>query len=89
MPGSKGAYVRQTPVVSAQDRDDTRCMPKPRTDALLATAMKIAAMAIEERANAEDFEELALVLLELDEAIVTDGESVPRRWSRGRRPGRR
>jgi hypothetical protein len=62
-------------------------MPKARTDALLATAMKIAAKAVEERASAEDFEELALVLLELDEAIVTDGESVPRRWAR--RPQRR
>jgi hypothetical protein len=43
--------------------------------------MKIATMAIEERASAEDFEELALVLLELDEAIVNDGERVPRQQS--------
>lgn len=64
-------------------------MPKSRTDALLATAMKIATRAIAERASAEDFEEPALVLLELDEAIVTAGESVPRRWSRGPRSGRR
>jgi hypothetical protein len=64
-------------------------MPKSRADALLARAMKVATKAIEERASAEDFEELALVLLELDEAIVNDGERIPRRWSRGLQPRRR
>ena len=64
-------------------------MPKSRADTLLATAMKLATKALEERASAEDFEELALVLLELDEAIVTEGERVPRRWSRGPRTTRR
>lgn len=57
-------------------------MPRSRTDKLLATAVKIATKAIEERASAEDLEELALVVLELDEALVVDGESVPRRWAR-------
>lgn len=51
--------------------------------------MKIATKAIEERASAEDFEELALILLELDEAVVSGAESVPRRWARSVRSPRR
>lgn len=56
-------------------------MRRSRTDALLTTALRLATKAVEERASAEDLEELALVVLELDEAIVTEGEPCPRRWS--------
>lgn len=57
-------------------------MPRARTDKLLATALKLAARALEERASAADLEELAVAVLELDEAIVVDGEKCPQRWRR-------
>lgn len=60
-------------------------MPRRRIDALLAQALRLARKTLEERASAEDFEELALVVLELDEAIVVDGETAPKRWRRGAR----
>lgn len=55
-------------------------MQRSRTDKLLASALRLARKSIDERATAEDLEELALVVLELDEAIVVDGEAAPRRW---------
>lgn len=54
-------------------------MPRPRIDALLAQALRLARLALEERASAEDLEELALVILEIDGLIVEDGE----RWTKG------
>lgn len=62
-------------------------MRRSRTDVLMATALRLASKAVEERANGEDLEELALVILELDEAIVIDGEDVPRRWASRARMG--
>ena len=59
-------------------------MPISRPDKLLAAALSLATKAVEERASGEDLEELAAVILELDEAIVVEGEAAPRRW-RGRR----
>lgn len=55
-------------------------MARPRTDALLAQALRLARKALEERASAEDLEELAIVILELDEAIVVLRERTPKRW---------
>ncbi len=57
-------------------------MPQARSDKLLAQALRLARKGLEERANAEDLEELALVVLELDEAIVVDGGRGPKRWCR-------
>lgn len=51
-----------------------------RTDYLLGAALRLAKKALDERASAEDLEELAVVLLELDEAVVVDGEPAPARW---------
>lgn len=53
---------------------------RSRTDKLLATALRLAQKAVAERASADDFEELAVVVLELDEALVVDGETPPVRW---------
>lgn len=58
-------------------------MARPRTDALLAQALRLARKALEEKANAEDFEDLALVLLEIDGLIVEEGERGPKRWTKG------
>ena len=58
-------------------------MAQNRTDRLLTTALRIARKAIAERASADDLEELAAVVIELDEAIVVDREAAPARW-RGR-----
>lgn len=58
-------------------------MPRRRIDALLASALRLARKTLEERASAEDLEELAVVVLEIDEAIVVHGESAPKRWGRG------
>ena len=58
-------------------------MPRRQIDALLATALRLARKALEGRASADDLEELAAVLLELDEAIVVDGGGAPKRWRRG------
>ncbi len=65
----------------ARDGDGS-AMPRSRTDKLLTTALRLATKAIEERANAGDLEELALVVLELDEAIVRESETPPKRWTR-------
>ena len=62
---------------------ESRRMPRT-TDKLLALALKLATKAVEERASAEDLEELALVVLELDEAVVLGGAGVPRRWTKAR-----
>jgi hypothetical protein len=59
-------------------------MPAPKADKLLAQALRLATKALEERASAQDLEELAMVVLELDEAIVIDREEVPKRWRRAR-----
>jgi hypothetical protein len=56
-------------------------MPTRRTDRFLATALRLATKALAERASAEDLQDLALTILELDEAIVVDGESTPKRWT--------
>lgn len=58
-------------------------MPRRRTDALLTQALRLARKALEERASAYDLEELAVVVLELDEAIAVGGERPPARWSKG------
>ena len=58
-------------------------MARPQTDALLAQALRLTRKAFEERASAEDLEELALVLLELDGLIVEEGERGPKRWTKG------
>ena len=55
-------------------------MPRSRTDKLLAQALRLATMALDARASAEDLEELALLIIELDEAIVVDGAAAPARW---------
>lgn len=57
-------------------------MPRRRIDALLAQALRLARLALEEKATAEDLEELAVVVLELDEAIVVDGKQPPKRWQK-------
>lgn len=53
---------------------------RSRTDKLLAAALRLARKSLDERASAEDLEELAVVVLELDEALVVDGEAPPSRW---------
>ncbi len=58
-------------------------MPRRRTDALLAQALRLARKAVEERATAQDLEELAAVILELDETVVVDGVRGPKRWTKG------
>lgn len=60
---------------------------RSRTDKLLTTALRLAEKAIAERASANDLEELAAVVIELDEAIVIDREATPARW-RGRAAAR-
>lgn len=55
---------------------------RSRTDKLLASALRLARKSLDERASAEDLEELAVLVLELDEALVVDGEEAPRRWGR-------
>ena len=60
---------------------------RSRTDKLLTTALRLAQKAIAERASADDLEELAAVVVELDEAIVVDREATPARW-RGRAAAR-
>lgn len=52
-------------------------------DALLAQALRLARKALEEKASAEDLQELALVILEIDEAVVVEGERMPKRWTKG------
>jgi len=51
-----------------------------RPDRLLAAALRLANQALAERASAADLEELAAVVAELDEAIVVEGEPLPKRW---------
>ncbi len=63
-------------------------MPRSRPDKLLAAALRLARKALEERASAEDLEELAVVVLELDEAIVVGGEAAPKRWRKPLRENR-
>lgn len=58
--------------------------PRSRTDKLLASALSLARKSLGERASAEDLEELAVIVLELDEAVVVDGEAPPRRWLKPR-----
>jgi hypothetical protein len=59
-------------------------MSTSRSDKLLAAALRLATKALAERASAEDLHDLALTVLELDEAIVVDGQSPPKRWTAAR-----
>lgn len=56
-------------------------MPRPRIDALLAQALRLARLALEEKASARDLEELAVTILEIDGLIVEEGERGPKRWT--------
>jgi hypothetical protein len=58
-------------------------MPRSRADKLLDEALRLARKAMEERASADDLEELALVVLELDEHITVEGRRAPKRWTKG------